>query len=264
MQSMTDKLIAEKDGAIGRIAFNNPDRRNAISYEMWQAMPLALEAFAADDAIRVIVVSGADGKAFSAGADVSQFESKRSSKDATSEYNAAVAHAVERLKFCDKPTIAKIEGYCLGGGLNVALSCDLRIAGDDARFSIPAAKLGLGYRYGSIRTLIDVVGPAFAKEILYTARQFSADEALTMGLVNRVLPRAELNEYVENYAARIAGNAPLTVYAVKRIVTEALKDPAARDLELCEEVVERCFASEDYKEGRRAFLEKRKPKFAGR
>jgi len=264
MQSITDQLIAEKDGAIGRIAFNNPERRNAISYEMWQAMPPALEAFAADDAIRVIIVSGADGKAFSAGADVSQFESKRASKDATAEYNAAVAQAVERLKSCDKPTIAKIEGYCLGGGLNVALSCDLRIASDDARFSIPAAKLGLGYRYGSIRTLIDIVGPAFAKEILYTARQFNADEALAMRLVNRVLPRAELNEYVESYAARIAGNAPLTVYAVKRIVTEALKDSAARDLELCEQVVERCFASEDYKEGRRAFLEKRKPKFAGR
>jgi enoyl-CoA hydratase len=264
MPSITDQLIAEKDGAIGRIAFNNPERRNAISYEMWQGIPPALDAFDADEAIRVIIVSGADGKAFSAGADVSQFESKRSSKDATAEYNSAVAHAVETLKTCNKPTIAKIEGYCLGGGLNVALSCDLRVAGDDARFAIPAAKLGLGYRYGSIRTLIDVVGPAFAKEILYTARQFNAEEALAMGLVNRVLPRAQLNEYVENYAARIAGNAPLTVHAVKSVVIEALKDPATRDLELCEEVVERCFASEDYKEGRRAFLEKRKPKFTGR
>lgn len=264
MLSTTEKLIAEKDSAIGRIVFNQPEKRNAISYEMWQAIPAVLDAFGADDAIRVIVVSGAGGKAFSAGADVSQFESKRSSKDTTAEYNNAVTKAVERLKAFDKPTIAKIEGYCLGGGLNVALACDLRISRDDARFAIPAAKLGLGYRYGSIRTLTDLVGPANAKEILYTARQFDAAEAYAMGLINRVLAGAELDEYVDSYATRIAGNAPLTVHAVKTIVAEVLKDPDERDLRLCDEVVERCFASEDYKEGRRAFMEKRKPKFAGR
>lgn len=264
MLSTTDKLIADMDGAIGRIVFNQPEKRNAISFEMWQAIPVALDAFAADDAIRVVVVSGAGGKAFSAGADVSQFESKRSSKDTTAEYNDAVMQAVERLRTFDKPTIAKIEGYCLGGGLNVAVACDLRIARDDARFSIPAAKLGLGYRYGSIRTLMDLVGPAFTREILYTARQFNAEEARAMGLVNQVLPGAEIDEYVDGYASRIAGNAPLTVHAVKKIVAEALKDPDQRDLTLCEELVERCFASEDYKEGRRAFMEKRKPNFTGR
>jgi enoyl-CoA hydratase len=264
MQSLTDKLVASKEGAIGRIVFNNPERRNAISFEMWQAIPLALEAFAADDAVRVVIVSGAGGKAFSAGADVSQFESRRSSKDTTDEYNAAVAQAVERLRHFDKPIVAKIEGYCLGGGLNVALSCDLRFAADDSRFAIPAAKLGLGYRYGSIRTLIELVGTAFAKEILFTARQFNATEAYAMGLVNRVLPAAELSAYVDDSAARIAGNAPLTLHATKKIIAEALKDPDTRDLTLCEQLVQRCFASEDYVEGRRAFMEKRKPKFTGK
>ncbi|MCZ6731753.1 MAG: enoyl-CoA hydratase [Acidiferrobacterales bacterium] len=264
MRSITDKLVAEKDGAVGRIIFNNPQRRNAISYEMWQAIPIVLDDFAADGTIRVVVLSGAGGKAFSAGADVSQFESKRSSKDATAEYDAAVQQASDRLKHFDKPTIASIEGYCLGGGLGVALGCDLRIAADDARFAIPAARLGLGYRFNSIRTLVDLVGPAFAKEILLTARQFSANEALDMGLINRVLPHAELIDYVRDYATRIADNAPLTLHAVKKIIDEVLKDPDARDLELCDKLVDKCFASEDYKEGRRAFMEKRKPGFFGR
>jgi enoyl-CoA hydratase/carnithine racemase len=264
MQSITDKLVAEKDGAVGRIIFNNPERRNAISYEMWRAIPIVLDDFAADGTIRVVVLSGTGGKAFSAGADVSQFESKRSSKDAAAEYNAAVQQASDRLKHFDKPTIASIEGYCLGGGLGVALGCDLRIAADDARFAIPAARLGLGYRYNSIRTLVDLVGPACAKEILLVARQFNADEALAMGLVNRVLPRSQLTDYVQDYAGRIAENAPLTLLAIKNIVDQTLKDPDARDLEMCDELVDRCFASEDYKEGRRAFMEKRKPKFTGR
>ncbi len=263
MRSITSKLIAEKDGAVGRITLNSPERRNAISYEMWQGIPVVLDDFGADGNIRVVVLSGAGGKAFSAGADVSQFESKRSSRDAADEYNAAVLQATGRLRQFDKPTIACIEGYCLGGGLGVALACDLRIAGDDARFAIPAARLGLGYRYTSIRTLVELVGPAFAREILLVARQFNADEALAMGLVNRVLPRSQLSDYVQDYARRIAENAPLTLHAVKKIVDQTLKNPDARDLEMCDELVDRCFASEDYKEGRRAFMEKRKPKFTG-
>lgn len=260
----TDKIIAKKDGAIGRMTFNNPQRRNAISLEMWQAMPVILDDMAADDAIRVIVVNGAGGKAFASGADISQFEKQRSSKDAIAAYGAAVTKACTALSTVEKPTIAMIEGYCIGGGLLVALCCDLRIVSDDSRFGIPAARLGLGYKFDSVRPLVDLIGPTYAKEILFTARQFDADEARQMGLVNRVLPGAALAGYVEDYAATIAANAPLTLLAVKTTIGEVLKDPDARDLALCQALTDACFDSADYTEGRRAFMEKRKPNFVGR
>ena len=170
----------------------------------------------------------------------------------------------EALRHLGKPTIAMIRGFCIGGGVSVALGCDLRIASDNSRFGVPAAKLGLGYEFDGVKRLIDVVGPAFAKEIFYTARQFSAAEALAMGLVNRVLPDAELEAYVRDTASAIAANAPLTVGSIKTIVDEAVKDEAARDMALCQQVVDRCFNSDDYVEGRTAFMEKRKPVFKGR
>jgi enoyl-CoA hydratase len=163
-----------------------------------------------------------------------------------------------------KPTIAMIHGYCIGGGANLAVCCDLRICSDAARFAIPAAKLGLGYDYPRVRRLMNLVGPSFASEIFFTARQFSADEAAAMGLVNRVVGHAELESYVTGQAKAIAGNAPLTIKAIKRIVIEALKDERERDLALCDRLVRACFESEDYGEGRLAFKEKRKPRFAGR
>jgi len=162
-----------------------------------------------------------------------------------------------------KPTIALIRGYCIGGGVGLAVCCDLRICSDNSRFAVPAAKLGLGYSYAGLRRLIDVVGPAFAREIFFTARQFDAEEARHMGLINRVVPEPELEAYVKNYAETIAANAPLTVKAVKYIVGEAMKDESARDLVRCAELVEQCFASKDFIEGRRAFMEKRKPAFTG-
>jgi enoyl-CoA hydratase/carnithine racemase len=168
------------------------------------------------------------------------------------------------LKDVNKPTIAMIRGYCIGGGVSTAMSCDLRIAAEGATFAVPAAKLGLGYEYDGVRKLMDVVGPSFAKEIFYTARQFTAQEALTMGLINRLLPADQLESYVRGYAAAIAANAPLTVASIKTIVAEALKDESQRDKALCQQVVDRCFNSADYAEGRKAFMEKRKPKFTGR
>ncbi|MGE0310048.1 MAG: enoyl-CoA hydratase [Lautropia sp.] len=260
----TDRMIASRSGAIGTIVFNNPARRNAVSVEMWTALQAIVEDFAADPQIRVIVVRGAGGKAFVSGADISEFEQQRSSPELTEAYRVLSDAATAALQHVGKPTIALIEGFCIGGGVSVALSCDLRIAGESSRFGVPAARLGLGYELAGVRKLVQVVGPAYAKEIFYTARQFSAAEAHAMGLVNRVVPDADLQRYVDEMAATIAANAPLTVASIKTIVRESLADESSRDEALCERVVAACFDSEDYVEGRRAFMEKRQPVFKGR
>lgn len=264
MNLKTDKMIAHQDGAIGWITFNNPARHNAVSLAMWEALYEIVTDYAADEAIRVIVLKGAGDKAFVSGADISEFEEKRSSVETTRIYNATSQRASLALKEVNKPTVAMIRGYCVGGGVSTALSCDLRIAAEGSSFAVPAARLGLGYDFEGVRKLVDVVGPAFAREIFYTARRFDAQEALAMGLVNRVVPADGLESYVRDYAATIAGNAPLTVASIKTLVAQALKDGPERDPKLCQEVVDRCFASEDYREGRQAFMEKRKPQFRGR
>jgi enoyl-CoA hydratase/carnithine racemase len=259
----TDKMLSRKEGGVGYVIFNNPERHNAVSLEMWEAASSYLEDFANDKAIRVVVFGGAGGKAFVSGADISKFESERSSKEAVDRYNAAVDKANTAIYEFPKPTIAMIQGYCIGGGVGLALCCDMRICSDNSKFGVPAAKLGLGYGYTGIKKLVDVVGPSFAKEIFYTARQFTAAEAKDMGLVNRVLPAAELEKYVKDYAETISGNAPLTVDAVKFIVAQVVKDESKRDLKKCADLVAQCFASSDYVEGRTAFMEKRKPQFTG-
>lgn len=262
--SRTEKMIATKDGPIGWIVFNNPARRNAVSVEMWEALSEIVRDYASDPAIRVIVLRGAGGKAFVSGADISEFEQKRATPEATEAYRQLSERATTDLQYVNKPTIAMIEGFCIGGGVSVALSCDLRIACESARFGVPAARLGLGYELPGVRKLVQVVGPAFAKEIFYTARQFTAQEALAMGLINRAVPDADLESYVGAYAATIAANAPLTVASIKTIIGEAMKDESKRDEALCDQVVDQCFNSEDYVEGRRAFMEKRPAVFKGR
>jgi enoyl-CoA hydratase/carnithine racemase len=231
---------------------------------MWQAAIELLDDLARDDSVRVIVVRGAGGKAFVSGADISRFGDERAEAEAVQRYNDTSERAYLALFESPKPTIAMIEGYCIGGGAGLAVCCDLRICTEDAKFAIPAAKLGLGYGLSRLRRLIDIVGPAFAKEIFFTARQFTAQEAAAMGLVNRVVARDQIETCVQDYAARIAENAPLTVKAIKRITAEAMKDPGKRDEALCDRLVAECFASEDYAEGRKAFMEKRKPAFKGR
>jgi enoyl-CoA hydratase len=259
----TDKIVAQKDGRIGYLIFNNPERHNAVSLDMWVAAANVLEDFAKDGNVGVVVLAGAGGRAFVSGADISKFDDERGTVAAIAQYNAAVEHTYAQVHNFPKPTIAMIRGYCFGGGLGLAISCDLRIATDQARFAMPAARLGLGYDLPGMRRFVEVLGPSFTKELFFTARQFDSDEALAMRLVNRVVPDAEIESYVRDYAGAIATNAPLTIASVKFIVGELMKDPTERDLARCSTLVEQCFASRDYEEGRRAFLEKRKPVFTG-
>lgn len=256
-----DKILSTTDGRIGTLTFNNPERHNAMSLDMWRAATTALEQFEQDGAVRVIVLTGAGGKAFVSGADISKFESERDTLDAVAEYNAAVDRFGQALGECSKPTIAMIRGYCVGGGLGIAVCCDLRIANDAARFGVPAAKLGLGYGYANVRRIMDLVGPQFTTEMLLTASQFDAAQAERTGLVSHVVPDAEIESYVRDLAETIAGNAPLTIRAVKRIVRELRREDP--DIAACDALVRQCFESADYREGRKAFLEKRKPVFRG-
>ena len=259
----SDKILSRKEGPVGYLTFNNPERRNAVSPEMSAAAADVMADFTADPAIRVIVLNGAGDKAFVSGADISKFESARSTPEQIEKWNQASNRFRDLLRGVGKPTIAMIRGYCVGGGLGIALNCDLRISAEDGQFGIPAAKLGIGYAAEAVRQLVNLVGPSAAKDILYTGRRMSAQEALRIGLVNHVVAAAELEGFVRSYAESVAANAPLSLIAAKRVVDELVKDPERRDNALCERVVADCFASNDYKEGRRAFMEKRKPVFTG-
>ena len=261
--TQTDKMLSRKDGRVGYLIFNNPERHNAVSLDMWQAAARILDDFRDDHGINVVVITGAGGKAFVSGADISKFENERATQEAVAKYNAAVEKSYTGVHQFPKPTIAMIRGYCIGGGLGLAASCDLRICSDNSKFAVPAAKLGLGYDFPGLKRLVDVVGPAFTKEIFFTARQFDAEEARLMGFVNRVVPPDDLEAYVKNYAEMIAGNAPLTVNSVKFIVGEVMKDESKRDMARAAALVKQCFDSKDYIEGRTAFMEKRKPVFTG-
>ncbi len=262
--ALGERIVAEKQGPVGWLTFNNPARRNAISIDMWEAIPKVLERFEQDPEVRAIVLKGEGDKAFVSGADVSQYEKQRSSAEGIQYYEEIAGRVAERLQSCDKVIIAMIRGYCLGAGVNIALCCDLRIAAEDAKLGIPAAKLGLGYRAASLKNLVDIAGPAYAREVLITGRHFSAGEAKAMGLVHRVAPVAELESLVLEYCAMISENAPLTIRASKRVVRELLKLSPAFDAEACAALVKQCFESQDYVEGRRAFMEKRKPVFQGK
>ena len=259
----TDKMLSRREGRVGYVIFDNPERHNAVSLEMWAAAGKMLENFRNDNNITVVVVTGAGGKAFVSGADISRFEKERSNEEAVARYNATVEKSCAAFHEFPKPTIAMIRGYCIGGGVGLATCCDIRICTDGSKFAVPAAKLGLGYGYLGLKRLVNVVGPSFAMEIFYTARQFSAAEALAMGLVNRVVPDGDLESYVITYANTIGENAPLTIRAVKATIIEIMKDESKRDVKRSQTLVEACFKSRDYEEGRKAFMEKRKPVFTG-
>jgi enoyl-CoA hydratase len=263
-QTGAGKLLVRLSGPVATLTVSNPAKRNALSGEIRAALPGALGALQADPDVRVIVVTGAGDKAFVSGADVSEFGEQRTSPAARAEFDASMAAVGRAWAALEKPVIAMIRGFCLGGGLLTALQADIRIAAEDSQFGIPAARLGLGYGFGGVTALMNLVGPARTAEILFSARRFSAAEALQMGLVNRVVPAAGLTDAVMTLAAGIAANAPLTVAAAKAAIREASRPPGRRDLARVEAMVEACFRSEDYLEGQRAFAEKRPPAFTGR
>ena len=263
--SETPKLLLHKDGPIGWIIFNQPAKRNAVSQEMWQLMPEYVADLASDDAIRVVILRGAEERAFVAGADISQFKDRRRNAADEAEYSAISARGQESLTHLAKPLLAMIHGYCIGGGVGIAITCDMRLASDDARFGIPAARLGLGYHYNGMEKLMKLIGPAYTKELFFTARtDFSAQDALRMGLVNQVLPKAELETFTRNYALTMAQNAPLTLRSAKANVDQLLRQPEQRDLAMLDQMIAQCFNSQDYQEGVKAFAEKRRPQFQGR
>jgi enoyl-CoA hydratase len=261
---MTEKVIVEQSGSIARIIFNQPEKRNAVSLEMWDAVEAALDRFSVDETVRVLIISGAGGKAFVSGADISKFESERSSEVAVARYNDTTRRVYDKVETFPKPTIAQIDGFCVGGGVALAVCCDIRICGSGSNFAIPAARLGLGYGFRGINRLANLIGPAFAKEIFFTARRYNANEAKLMGLVNQVVEDGTVGSAAEEMASMICENAPLTVDAVKYIANQTRMEESQRNLGACEAMVKACFDSEDYIEGRRAFMEKRKPIWKGR
>ena len=264
MEFAEGKIIAEARDGVGRITFNQPEKRNAMSVAMWDGMGAALDLFEADEAIRCVVLTGAGDKAFVSGADISQFERVRSDADAQKEYARLTSGGRLKLASYPKPVIAEIRGFCMGGGLGIAMSCDIRIASDDSQFGIPAAKLGIAYGFDMVRHLVSLVGPAHAHMILMTGERFDAREAERVGLVNRVVPAAELTTTVSALTATLARNAPLSLYANKRTVQAVLQDARDRDMAAIQAAMTACFDSADYREDRRAFMEKRRPVFTGR
>ncbi|MCS6891443.1 MAG: enoyl-CoA hydratase [Rhodovarius sp.] len=264
MQFADGKILAEVKDGVGTITFNQPEKRNAMSIAMWDGLAAALDHFAADATVRCVVLTGAGDKAFVSGADISQFEQSRSDAEAQRAYGRMTLGGRRKLATFPKPVIAKIRGFCMGGGLGIAMSCDIRIAAEGSEFGIPAARLGIAYGFDMVKNLVALVGPAHAHMILMTGARFPAEEALRMGLINKLVPAAELDEAVAALTRQIAENAPLSLIANKRTVQAVLADPAERDLAAIEAAADACFDSQDYVEGRRAFMEKRKPVFTGR
>ncbi|WP_407113874.1 enoyl-CoA hydratase [Bradyrhizobium sp. LMG 9283] len=258
------KILKHTAGGVGAITFNNPDKRNAMSLEMWEGFGEALAALRDDDTVRVVILRGAGGKAFVSGADISQFEKVRHNAAASEEY--AKRSAAQRALLADypKPTIACIDGYCLGGGMQVAMLADIRLASHGSQFGIPAAKLGIAYGYDGLRQLVSLVGPAWARLLMYTGMRIDSAEALRIGLVERLFPEGELWGETMTIAETIAQNAPLAIKAAKITIAQVLKDESRRDMEAIKAIVNACMDSEDFREGRQAFMEKRKPQFRGR
>jgi enoyl-CoA hydratase/carnithine racemase len=257
-------VLRRREGAVGWIIISNYGKLNALTYDIWRKMPDAVSELERDSAVRVIALRGDGNSAFSSGADVAEFDTTRESAGAVSSYNWVVDQATEAIARCAKPTLARIQGPCIGGGVALAMHCDARICSEDAVFSLPGAKLGLGISYANTNRLAQIVGLGYCAEIQFTGRTYNAQEALHMRLVNKVVPLADLDRIFGEYCNDIAGNAPLSLAVMKRSLIEGQKDPDKRDLRQVNAMVEDCYASQDYREGRAAFMQKRKPDFKGR
>ena len=258
------KILQSVGDGVGIITFNNPEKRNAMSLEMWEGLGSALVELRDDPAVRVVILVGAGDKAFVSGADISQFEKTRHNAAASEAYSKRSEAQRALLADYPKPTIACIRGFCLGGGMQLAMLADIRIASDSSQFGIPAARLGIAYGYDGLRNLVSLVGPSWARLIMYTGMRIDAAEALRIGLVERVLPDAELWDATMEIARTISGNAPLAIKAAKISIAEVLKDPDKRDIDAIRKIGMACMDSEDFREGRTAFMEKRRPQFKGK
>ncbi|QQO20849.1 enoyl-CoA hydratase/isomerase family protein [Bradyrhizobium diazoefficiens] len=258
------KILKHAAGGVGVITFNNPDKRNAMSLEMWEGFGEALTALRDDETVRVVILRGAGGKAFVSGADIGQFEKVRHNAAASEEYSKRSAAQRALLADYPKPTIACIQGFCLGGGMQVAMLADIRIAAHSSQFGIPAARLGIAYGYDGLRHLVSLVGPSWARLLMYTGMRIDCSEALRIGLVERVFPDDQLWGETMEIAQTISGNAPLAIKAAKITIAQVLKDESQRDMDMIKTIGNSCMDSEDFREGRQAFMEKRRPKFQGR
>jgi enoyl-CoA hydratase len=258
------KILQSAADGVGIITFNNPEKRNAMSLDMWEGLGHALVELRDNPDIRVVVLTGAGDKAFVSGADISQFEKTRHNAEASEEYSRRSAAQRALLADYPKPIIACIRGFCLGGGMQVAMAADIRIASDNSQFGIPAAKLGIAYGYDGLKHLVSLVGPSWARLLMYTGMRIDAAEAVRIGLVDRVVADADLWNATSEIARTISGNAPLAIKAAKITIAQVLKDPAERDMGAIKQIGTDCMDSEDFREGRRAFMEKRKPQFHGK
>lgn len=257
------RMIARVEDGVGWLIYSNTSRRNAITFDMWSAIPSLVADFAANPDVKVVALRGDGHESFVSGADITEFDTKRSTPEQVKTYDDAASAAGEAIRTLAKPTVAIIETWCVGGGIATALTCDLRFASDNTRFMLPAAKLGLGYRFEGIKALVDVVGAPNAREIFYTARRYDAAEALALGLINRVAPHASFEDDAREYLVTITRNAPLTIASAKLAIAAAVEDSDVRDLAKVDRSIAACFASKDYVEGRRAFAQKRSPRFTG-